>query len=187
VLRPPAPGMKEFPFIDPKRPRDKRKRRNGEIEPIRPAEDGGGVGQSRDRKPVPIGQELVVDARPNARCARGEELRPIAGERRFDFGRGLRQMIEAVEDIVPFPVSGGGDIVEFLEARRALAQDGIDFRGAPNLELAFFVLAVGIEARGETALGQAHFTGEPSDGLGDALGVKRVLGVPPRGAHKIDQ
>ena len=52
-----------------------------------------------------------------------------------------------------FPIAFRVDIVIALEQSRAFAEDRVDLGFGPDIEFAFFVVAVCVEAAGEPALG----------------------------------
>ena len=78
-----------------------------------------------------------------------------------------------------FPIALGGDVVTALEQRGALTEHGVDLGLGPDVEFPLLALAVGVEARIETALGMGHLALEPADRFGDALRVERIASFLP--------
>src|SRR5262249_10367044 len=153
-----------------------------QLKPVAASEDATGIGETGDQQSVPIGQHLVVEARASARRAGAEQ--GIAILRQLKLGSLVRafEMAEAVENGLAFPIAPRGPGVELLEKRRAAAEDRIDLVFAPDIESTLLMLAIGIEARGETAVRLAHFPRQPADRLGDAFGIERALRfLPHRG------
>src|ERR1051325_1520888 len=91
-----------------------------------------------------------------------------------------------------FPITGPGDIVVMLEEGGILAECPIDFRFAPDIELAFFAFAIRIESAGESAetirrRSCAHLAQQPADSFANALLVERSGGVLPAMGHHLEE
>src|SRR5579883_435514 len=96
-------------------------------------------------------------------------------------------MRQAIENAVPFPIAARRHIVDFFEAWCALAKETVDLRLGPDVELAFLMFAVGIEAAGEVAFGRQHLACDPIDRLGDTHGVETAVGLLPDERQKIHE
>ena len=157
------------------------------------AEKRAGAGQGCDHQPVPVRQHLVVETRADAAVAPGEELGAGAGERRL--GRVIHQQRPgaAIEDRMLFPIALGADVVMLLEQRRVVAEDFVDLRFVPDVELALDALAVGVERAGEGApagdglRGGQHLAQQPGDDLADALLIERLAAFLPDQGQQIEQ
>src|SRR5271165_4843991 len=77
---------------------------------------------------------------------------------------GQRRRIQPVENAAPLPIALRIDVVEPFEERSAFAEHRIDLGFGPDIELALFVLTVGVEAAGEPALLCQHFATDPFQG-----------------------
>ena len=161
---------------------------DGGGQPVVALEGGGGIGQGCDHQAVPVGQDLVVPARPDAPVADG--LQPGAQARQPPFlvlaQQGGRAV--AVQDGVVLPISLGRDVVGLLEEGRVFgAQDRVDLGFVPHIEFALDAFAVGIVGRGKTAAFGHHLAQHPVAGLGDALGIERAPGFLPDQGQQIDK
>ena len=100
---------------------------------------------------------------------RASSLARMRGQRLLLLGRAQIERVQAVEDGVAFPVALVGDVVGLAEQRGVgLAQHLDDLGLAPDVELAFLALAVGIERGGKAAALGDHLALQPADGLLDA-------------------
>src|SRR6185312_703435 len=117
---------------------------------------------------------LIVEAGPDARRAAREQRRAVLRQFRLGGIVGARDAAQAVENDLAFPVAARRHVVKFLEARGARPERVVDLGLAPDIELAFLMLAVGVEARGKAAFILAHLARDPADRLGDALGIERA-------------
>ena len=158
---------------------DKGKSAGGKRDPTGVIEGKPGLDQRGDHQPVPIGEDLVVEPGADSRRARLQQQ--LAAPRQLGLGVCIGKVgrLEPVQDIVAFPVALGGDVVKALEQRGAVTEHGVDLGLGPDVEFAFHVLAVGIEARIEAALRMGHLAVEPSDCFGDALRIKRLARFLP--------
>ena len=186
ALPPRAPGMRQAIALA-HRGRDEGEGLLRKPQPIGAGEDARGMSERGNHQPVPVGQHLVVEAGANTRRAGVEEDGARAREPGLGRSIGERRVLQAVEDGMAFPIAAGRHVVEWPEVRRTLAEEGIDLRLAPDIELPFLMLTVGIEARGEAALGAAHLARHPADGLGDPLRIELALLVLPDQGQEIDE
>src|SRR5258708_23965245 len=86
-----------------------------------------------------------------------------------------------------FPIARRRDVVMLFEKGSAGAEEAVDLGLAPDIELAFLMLAIGIEAAAEAALGAHHLARNPVHRLGDALGEEGAARLLPDKGHQIDQ
>ena len=148
---------------------DKVERTLGELEPGGCIEDDRGARERGDHQPVPVGEHLVVPARAHALGARRKELLAKAGKPPLVLRAAELQAGETIEDRVAFPVAFRGGVVDEREGRAVLEPEhGDDLIEAPDVELAFLALGVGVERGGEGAAIRDHLALEPGDRLGNA-------------------
>ncbi len=107
-----TPGMGEPAAALAERLGDEGEAILGEIDPIGPIEAHAGGGEGGDHQPVPVGEDLVVQAGPDALLARAVEDGAAGGE--FRLARRLAEfkMMEAIENDLAFPVAAGRDVVD---------------------------------------------------------------------------
>ena len=134
--------------------RDKGEGARGERHPIGALEDETGIGERRDHQPVPIGQHLVVEpgphppARAPPAAARGSA--PASASVASSARAGCASRLRIVW---PSQLPPRGHVVEALEQRRPRSPSTrVDLGFGPDVEFAFLVLAVGVEAAVEAAL-----------------------------------
>jgi len=120
-------------------------------------------------------------------AARLQKERPAFPELPLGVGIGEGRRIQPVENAVPFPIALRVDIVKALEQSGALAEDRIDLGLGPDIELAFLMLAVGVEAAGEPSFLGQHFATDPFEGLLDPLQIKRAAGLLPHQGQQVDE
>ena len=109
-------------------------------------------------------------------CAGFEQKLALLGEQRF-VGVGQRiagDAAEPVQDVLALEVAVMGDAINVLETLgEGALQRRVDFGFAPDIVLAFFAFAVGIDAGGE-GLFDAHVAQHPADRFGDAVAIERA-------------
>ena len=165
----------------------KRQARTRGGQPVVALEHGGGVGERGDHQAVPVGQHLVVPARPDALVA--HRLQPGAQARQpllLGVAQQRRRAV-AMQDGVMLPVALRRDVVDLLEEGRIGAQHRIDLGLVPDIELALDAFAVGVVGRGKAAALGHHLAQHPVAGLGDARGVERASGLLPDQGQQIDE
>ena len=97
----------------------------------------------------------------------GEPLRYFGSQMLFPLV--ARQVLEAIQDIVPFEVSLGGYVILGRKPGRFLGAEHLpDLGRRPDVELALLAFGVGIERGAERALLRRHLALEPLDGLARA-------------------
>ena len=188
-----APGVPE-PAVLGHVPDDEGKGGLGGGQPGGLAERRGGARQRRDHQAVPVGQHLVVPARPHPRAARRQEPGAQLGQLGFLGGLSQPRAARAVEDGLALPVAARGHVVGGLERRRVGAQQRVDLGLGPDVEPALLALAVGVEGTREGARRRAaaglgfgdHLAQDPADGLAQALLVERVGAVLPGPGQEVD-
>ena len=160
----------------------------GQLEPLGLLEGIRRMGESDDRKPIPIGKHLVVPARRHASLARGKELGLHADQPLLGFGVLQLQLLQPVRDAVAFEVAGLSDVVEPAEQGAVgLAQHGLHLIGRPDGELALLAFGVRIIGGRQAALRCLHLSGEPRNRLLDPLREQRLLRLPPGLHQELDQ
>src|SRR5439155_11024786 len=85
--------------------RDARESSFREGEPFRLLKYDRSTTERSDHQPVPIGEDLIVPPRTNARSASLQELRAHLGEARFFFLRQQSKRVETIENGVTLEVS----------------------------------------------------------------------------------
>ena len=144
------------------------------FDPGRLAQHGPGIRQRRDHQAVPVGQHLVVEARPHPIAAQHKKLVPQHAKLRFVLRRS-RQPVEAIEDIVALEIALLGHVVMLHKKRSIFRAQRLDDLGLrPDVELALLALRIGIQrGRKRPALG-GHLAPEPFHRLGGALAEQRL-------------
>ena len=99
----------------------------------------------------------------------------------FLFRRSARR--DAAQHRPAFPVAAARHIVGGLEARRGVAQRGVDLLFAPDVEQAFLAVLIGVEGGGE-GVADPHLAHQPPDRLTRPLGEGRI---GPQGMNKREQ
>src|SRR5690606_29378441 len=117
--------------------------------------------------------DLVVEPGPHPLLAGVEEHGAVGGEVGLLLLAEKARRLQAVEDVLAFPIAFRRHVVDVLEERRARPQQLVDLVLAPNVELALLMLAVGVEAREAPAFRMRHLAPDPFDRLADALLEKR--------------
>ena len=130
-----------------------------------------------------------MSSQPGALAARAalQQDRAHLGEAGF-----VRRLLgagrqEPVEDRLPLPVAAGADVVDRLEVGRVTAEQFVDLRLVPDVELALLALGIGIERARERALASAHLAQHPGHGLGGAGGEERLAGLLPDMAEQVEK
>jgi len=77
----------------------------GERQPCGLAERGRRLGQRRDQQPVPIGERLVVEPGPDALFPRLQQHGAVLRERGLGRVVGAGDALQAVEDVMAFPIA----------------------------------------------------------------------------------
>ncbi len=150
-----------------------------------------GVSESFDHQAIPIGQDLVVTLRRHPAGARRGQRGEAAAKGRFLVVGAQPPVGAAIEDRMVFPVATGCHVIDGLEQRGVGAEQAIDLRLGPHIELAFDTLAVGIESagKGEGAVRAVHtkVAQRPVDGLPNPPFPERVLVMAPELGEEIDE
>ena len=144
--------------------------------PVRLLESERGADEGGDEKAVPIGEHFVVQTWPDAPIA--DRKQPRAHVPQLDFllfrsGRrgGPVEDDVTVAGVVVVPIAGRRRIVETREQGRIAAAQRVDqFIPRPDVELALYALAVGVERGEKRALGVAHLARQPTHRLAGAAG-----------------
>ena len=103
------------------------------LQPILAAHRRTCLGESREEQRVPLGEHLVVEARPRPTCAGFEEqlsgLLDVAGPDQ------LGAMMHPAQDVAPFKVALLGDLVPFVgNSAKIGTEDLADLRCGPGIE-----------------------------------------------------
>ncbi len=155
--------------------------------PRRLAEHDAGVDQRRDHQAVPVGQNLVVEAGPHAAGAGFEQRRPQRRQPRL-VGLAARHVLEPVEYRVTFEIAFIADIVVTGEELAVVGAEPVDNLAlAPDVELAFLTLQVGIERCREGAFRRGHLARQPSHRLARARGEQRRAGTLESQRQQLEQ
>ena len=158
----------------------------GGRDPILATEYPAGVRHAADRKRIPGHQHLVIAARTNAPLARSKELVP----RRFDqrLGRRRQAIGETQMPVLAFEV---GRTIQAIAGREDRVFGGAEQRlhlaSVPDVELAFHVLAIGIERRVVAAFGRLHLAHQPGGRLRSAARVQLLAAHQPRVGEQREQ
>ena len=105
----------------------KAKARSAIVEPGRLVEDLAGIGERRDHQAVPVGQHLVVEAGPHARCAGGKQLCAQRGKPLLVL-LAARKRLETIENIVAFEIAVRRDVVVAREEFAVLGAERLRSR-----------------------------------------------------------
>jgi hypothetical protein len=132
-------------------------------------EQQAGVGESGDGKAVPVGEDLIVEARRDAAVANRKQ--PLAQGRKTALVGGVEQLerAQAVENVAAFEVAFGRDAIDGLEESSIGPEDGVELVLRPDIIATLLALGIGIVARGEGAAGGEHGAQEKTRGLFDSL------------------
>ena len=156
----------------------------GRCNPRRFTKGGAGFGEACDHQAVPVGEDLVVEARTDAGRAGGKEFGAERCERFFFcFAERLVGAGEAVEDVYFLPIAVGRDVIDGFEEHGVFAEQRVDFGFGPDIEFAFDAFAVGVERSGEGTV-DSHFAQGPVDGFTGAARVKLFAGFGIGGCEK---
>ena len=89
---------------------DKGKGPLGHVEPCGFCQQQSGIGERCDHQPVPVGQNLVVEARAHACRAHGEQFCAQSGKPRLVL-IAARQGFETIENVVAFEIALRRDVI----------------------------------------------------------------------------
>ncbi len=142
------------------------------LQPVFPLQRRAGLRQGGEHEAVPLGEDLVVEARTHPLLAGLEQRRP-----RLLHGRRPQQVTadRAVQDRVPLEVPLLGDAVPVHHRLGPiLAEDLDDLLGRPDVEAALLAFGVGVLGRVEPAGRMAEVAQHVADRLLDHLPVALV-------------
>ena len=160
---------------------------DGGGDPFRALEGRACQGHGADGEAIPVSQQFFVALRPGPLAPRRQQQGALLGHQGFiGFGRRLA-VVETAQNDLALEVAVTPHAIHLLEAcRESTGQGGVNFRFAPGVIFAFFIIGVSTEAAGEGAI-QLHVAQQPFHRFIHPHLAQLVAVELPHQGHETDQ
>src|SRR6185295_17571624 len=128
----------------------------GCFEPFGPVKNDSSLAERRDHEAVPVREYFVIAAwrAPLTACA--EKHRTAARKLNLFSNGQIRGRRKPIQDIAVLEISFARDAVNAFEEKAIRTQQAIDFFIVPQVESAFLVSTLGVEAASECTGRERH-------------------------------